>query len=77
MVESSFALEDPENAVAVTTNEAGEKVSTNGPFAEVKEFVGGAYVIDVPSIDDALEWARKCPGSAIGSHVEVRPLAPY
>jgi hypothetical protein len=34
---------------------------TDGPFAEAKEQVGGYYVIDVPGLDDAVEWARKIP----------------
>ena len=36
-------------------------VVTDGPFAEAKEQVGGFYTIDVPSIEDAVEWARKIP----------------
>ncbi len=36
-------------------------VVTDGPFAEAKEQVGGFYSIDVPSIDEAVEWARKIP----------------
>lgn len=77
VVVSSFALEDPEHGVWVGSDDAGERVVSSGPFAEVSEFVGGAYVIDVPSIDEAIHWARKSPGSQAGGHVEVRPLAPY
>ncbi len=45
----------------------------DGPFAETKEELGGYYLIDVPDLDAALGWARKCPGSTYGA-VEVRPI---
>lgn len=77
VVVSSFALEDPEHAVKVETDASGTRVVTNGPFAEVQEFVGGTYIVDVPSIDDAIEWAKRSPGSLPGGHVEVRPVSPY
>ena len=51
----------------------GKTVTTDGPFAETKEQLGGYYVIDVPTLDDAVKWAAKCPGAAHGS-CEVRPL---
>ena len=77
MVVHSFALEDQEDGVKVGTDGSGEHVVTSGPFAEVNEFVGGGYIIDVPGIDEAIDWAKKSPGSAAGGHVEIRPLAPY
>ncbi|MGO1539635.1 MAG: YciI family protein [Leucobacter sp.] len=77
VVVSSFALEDQEHAVSVGTDTEGEKVVSSGPFAEVREFVGGAYIIEVAGIDEAIAWARKSPGSDAGGHVEIRPLAPY
>ncbi|EGD55556.1 YciI family protein [Gordonia neofelifaecis] len=76
VVVSSFALE--EERVVVHTDASGERmVASSGPFAEVQEFVGGGYIIDVADIDEAIEWARRSPGSAPGGHVEIRPLAPY
>ena len=51
----------------------GKTVTTDGPFAETKEQLGGYYIIDVPNLDDAIKWAAKCPGAAHGC-VEVRPL---
>jgi len=47
----------------------------DGPYADSKEQLGGFYVIDVPDLDTALEWAAKCPSSA-GGMTEVRPLLP-
>lgn len=77
VVVSSFALEDPDETVIVRSDDQGERIVTSGPFAEVQEFVGGGYIIDVPNVDEAIAWARKSPASAPGGHVEIRPLAPY
>lgn len=46
----------------------------DGPFIDSKEQLGGFYIIDVPSLDDAIRWAEKCPAAAYG-HIEVRPVA--
>lgn len=51
----------------------GQTLTTDGPFAETKEVLGGYYLIDVANLDDALVWAAKCPMSTYGT-VEVRPL---
>ena len=77
VVVSSFALEDTDQATIVGSDADGERVVSAGPFAEVREFVGGAYIIDVSDVDEAIAWARKSPASAAGGHVEIRPLAPY
>lgn len=49
-----------------------DSMTTDGPFAETKEQLGGFYMIECENLDAALEWARKCPASEHGS-VEVRP----
>lgn len=51
----------------------GNRVVTDGPFAETKEWLAGYYIIDVASMDQALEAAAMCPGAKTGS-VELRPL---
>jgi hypothetical protein len=56
--------------------ENGERVVTDGPFAETKEQLGGFYVIECDSFDDALEWASKLPSAEHGS-TEIRPVIPY
>jgi len=64
-------------ATATTVRMRGGKVlSTDGPFAETKEQLGGYYLIDVPNLDEAVKWAAKCPGAKTGS-IEVRPLNPH
>jgi hypothetical protein len=51
----------------------GEQLVTDGPFAETKEQLGGYYIIDVETLDEALEWAGKIPTARLGS-IEVRPI---
>lgn len=51
----------------------GKTTVLDGPYADSKEQLGGFYIIDVPDLDSALQWAARCPGAAQGS-VEVRPL---
>jgi hypothetical protein len=59
---------------AVTVRVRNGKVSTtDGPFAETKEQLGGYYIVEAGSLDEAIEWASKIPGSRYGS-VEVRPV---
>jgi hypothetical protein len=52
----------------------GETLTTDGPFAETKEQLGGFYVIDCDNLDEALKWAAEIPGALAGS-IEVRPIA--
>src|SRR4051794_20148555 len=66
------ALEPTQTATTVRVRN-DETLTTDGPFAETKEQLGGYYLVDVGSIDEALEWAAKIPGSWHGS-VEVRPV---
>ena len=64
-------LQPPPSATTVRQRD-GKRLVQDGPFAEVKEQVGGYYVVDVPNLDQALEWAAKCP-AASSAGVEVRP----
>jgi len=50
----------------------GKPVTTDGPFAETKEQLGGYYLIDVKNLDEAVHWAARCP-SALSGSIEVRP----
>ena len=51
----------------------GKAMTTDGPFAETKEQLGGYYLIDVANLDEAIKWAAKIP-SAQGGSIEIRPL---
>ena len=66
------ALQDVSTATTVRVRD-GETLTTDGPFAETKEVLGGYYLVDVDTLDEALEWAAKLPGSWYGT-VEVRPV---
>ena len=50
----------------------GKRHVQDGPYAEAKEQLGGYYLIEVPGLDQALEWAARCPAAPTGA-VEVRP----
>lgn len=69
---SAEPLHGAETATTVRIRD-GKILSTDGPFAETKEVLGGYYAIDVENLDVALEWASKIPLAPYGS-VEVRPI---
>ena len=52
------------------------RVVADGPFAESKEAIGGYFLLQVNSLDEAVAIAKDCPGLAYGATVEVRPVAP-
>ena len=56
--------------------ENGERVLTDGPFAETKEQVGGFYVIECKDLDEAIDWAAKLPHAENGT-TEIRPVLEY
>lgn len=63
-------------AVATTVRlRDGKRHVQDGPFADTKELLGGLFIIDVPDLTAALEWAARCPAATSGS-VEVRPMLP-
>lgn len=50
-----------------------ERLVSDGPYAEVKEALGGYFILDCPTLDDALEWAARIPAAEHGA-VEIRPV---
>ena len=61
-------------AAATTVRVADGKTEVlNGPYAEIKEQLGGFFLIEVADIDAALSWAARCPGAGHGA-IEVRPV---
>jgi hypothetical protein len=72
IVVNGDALQPPETATTVRIRE-GKRIVQDGPFADSKEALGGYFVIDVPDLDTALEWAARSPAATYGS-VEVRPV---
>jgi hypothetical protein len=72
---SGEALKRVETATSLRVR-AGKVETTDGPFAETHEHLGGYYVIDVPDLDAALTYAALIPSAHFGT-VEVRPLMDY
>jgi hypothetical protein len=61
-------------AMGARVSFAGGKAKvTDGPFAEAKEVLGGYWILDVKSKEEAVEWARRCPAGA-GDVIEVRQI---
>jgi hypothetical protein len=63
----------PASSATVVRSTDGQLSMTDGPYAESKEVLGGFWIIDVPDLDVALEWARKGAAACEGP-VEVRPF---
>ena len=72
VVVGSNRLRPTSAATTVRTVDGRTKV-LDGPFAETKEQLGGYYLIEVPDLDAALDWAKRCPAARYGT-VEVRPI---
>ena len=68
----SEGLGDPALATQVSVRD-GKTITSDGPFAEVKEHLAGFYLIDVADLDEAVAWAAKAPDAAY-TRVEVRPV---
>jgi hypothetical protein len=66
----------PTVAATVVRVRDGERLLTDGPFAETKEQLGGYYVLECKDLDDALNWAAQIPEAKFGS-IEVRPVLDY
>ena len=66
------ALEPTQQATTVRVRD-GQTMSTDGPFAETKEQLGGFYLIEADNLDQAIDAAARIPGSRTGS-IEIRPI---
>jgi hypothetical protein len=69
------ALQPTQTATTVRVR-GGKMSTTDGPFAETKEQLGGYYLVEAATLDDAIRWASKIPDAKTGS-IEVRPVAQY
>lgn len=72
---SGEGLQPVETATTVRVRD-GRTLTTDGPFAETKEHLGGFYLIDVANLDEAIEVATRIPDVRRGS-VEIRPVMVY
>jgi hypothetical protein len=66
------ALSEPDTATVVRVS-GGEVLTTDGPFAESREHLGGFYIIEAEDLDAALVWASKTT-AAVSKPIEVRPF---
>ena len=66
-------LQPAETATTVRV-EDGQVLTTDGPFAETKEVLGGFYLVEAGDLDGALEVAAKIPAARMGGSIEVRPI---
>lgn len=69
------ALKPTSTATTVRVRE-GRRLTTEGPFAETKEQLGGYYLVDAANLDEAINLAAQIPGARFGS-VEVRPIMTF
>jgi hypothetical protein len=67
------ALHGPDAATVVRGGTGLDKVTTDGPFVEAKEHIGGFYIINAADLDEALQWAEKVV-EATNHDIEVRPF---
>ena len=66
-------LDTPETATTMRLRDNKRQIQ-DGPYASTKEQLGGFTLLELPSLDAALEWAARCPAASYGA-VEVRPIA--
>ncbi len=74
LMRGGAGLQSPSTATVLRMKD-GKKHVQDGPYADTKEQLAGFFVLEVPNLDAALEWAAKSPALANGQ-VEVRPLIP-
>lgn len=75
VVAGGEALQDTNTAttIQVVGGKGGELITTDGPFAETKEVLGGFYLLKCADLDEAVQWAAQIPGAWHGK-IEVRPI---
>jgi hypothetical protein len=69
------ALQPTATATTVRVRD-GQTLTTDGPYAETKEQLGGYYVVEAADLDEAIGWAAKIPGAKEGA-IEVRPIMEF
>ena len=66
----------PVGTAKTVQSQNGDRVVTDGPFAETKEQLGGYYVLNVANVDEAIEAGNRCPGAMYGT-IELRPIQEF
>ncbi len=75
-VTPGLALADPDTATTVRV-EDGRTLTTDGPFVELKEAIGGYLLFEADDLDAAIELASRIPAASMGGAIEVRPIAEW
>ena len=75
ILRNGAALQGPESATVLSMN-GDRRVVEDGPYSDSKEQLGGFFVIEVASMDEAVDWAEKCP-AAKGGRVDVHVVPEY
>ena len=75
-VSPGLQLDEPETATTVRV-EDGKTLTTDGPFAELKEAIGGFLFFEADDLDAAIELAARIPAARLGGAIEVRPIAEW
>ena len=70
------ALQPTTTATTVSQPNGDDALITDGPFAETREQLGGYYLLNVADLDEAIAWAKKCPGARYGK-IELRPVMEF
>src|SRR4051794_37138647 len=75
-VTPGLGLQGPETATTVRVHD-GETLTTDGPFAELKEAIGGWLLYEADDLDAAIELAARIPAARLGGAIEVRPIVEW
>lgn len=75
-VTSGLQLQDPETATTVRVQD-GKTLTTDGPFVEIKEAIGGYLFFEADDLDAAIELASRIPAARMGGAIEVRPIVEW
>jgi hypothetical protein len=75
-VTSGLQLQDPDTATTVRVQD-GRTLTTDGPFVELKEAIGGYLILDADDLDAAIELAARIPAARLGGAIEVRPIVEW
>jgi hypothetical protein len=75
-VTPGLGLQPPETATTVRVQD-GKTLTTDGPFVEIKEAVGGYLIFEADDLDAAIEVAARIPAASMGGAIEVRPIAEW
>lgn len=74
LMRAGAGLQPPETATVLSLKD-GKRHVQDGAYADTKEKLGGFFIVEVPNLDAALEWAAKSPALAKGK-IEIRPVLP-